>query len=112
MKSHSEITIREVPAASSSSLHSIIDQTLNPFTSRQIAGPLREGHYVQISLGMGFYVPEAAFHAAQQRATATGRIQFLGVTRDGRVLQGERETILAHPDSAGLLAWIVPGGEQ
>lgn len=112
MKPNSALTIREAPAASSSSLHSIIDQALNPFTSRQIAGPLREGHYVQISLGMGFYVPEAAFHAAQQRATTTGHIQFLGITRDGRVLEGDRETILAYPDSAGLVVWIVPGGKQ
>lgn len=112
MKPNSDLTIREAPAPSGSSLHSIIDQALNPFTSRQIAGPLREGHYVQISLGMGFYVPEVAFHAAQQRATATGRIQFLGVARDGRVLEGDHETILGHPDSAGLVAWIVPGAQQ
>lgn len=73
-----------------------------------VVGPLTEGHYVQLGLGLGFYVPESDFQVAQQRANETGKVQFLGISKDGRALHGTREEIKAMPDLAGQIAWIVP----
>lgn len=74
-------------------------------------GPLESGHYVQIGMGLGFYVPEAAFQAAQAAANESRKVQFLGVTKAGEPITGTRESIFDHPESAGLVAWIVPAGE-
>ena len=73
-----------------------------------VVGPLRAGHYVQIALGLGFYVPEADYQRAQELANESGKVQFLGVTRDGRALAGTREQVLTSADSAGVCAWVVP----
>ena len=75
-------------------------------------GPLTAGHYVQISLGTGFYVPERDFAELQKLANLTRKIQFLGVTKSGESMFGTREEIAARPDSAGLIAWIVPQQEE
>ncbi|HEY2351968.1 MAG TPA: hypothetical protein VGH83_05625 [Candidatus Acidoferrum sp.] len=76
-------------------------------------GPLTRGHYVQIGIGIGFYVPEDAFQCVQSIANETGQTQFLGVTKDGRALHTSRDELLAQPDLAGGIAWIVPqGGPQ
>lgn len=73
-----------------------------------IVGPLRAGHYVQIALGLGFYVPESDYQCAQELANETGKVQFIGVTRDGRALAGTRDHVLNSADSAGVCAWVVP----
>ena len=75
-------------------------------------GPLQSGHYVQVGLGMGFYVPESDFEALQERANQTHKIQFLGVTKAGIPLTGSREQILDDPNTAGVCAWIVPAGHS
>jgi hypothetical protein len=71
-------------------------------------GPLTAGHYVQVGLGFGFYVPELDFAELQALANVTRNIQFLCVTKAGAPLYGTREEILEHPESAGVVAWIVP----
>lgn len=71
-------------------------------------GPLNRGHYIQIGLGTGFYVPEADFQQVQERADETRQVQFLGVTKEGTPIHGTRDDIHANPQSAGLIAWIVP----
>lgn len=71
-------------------------------------GPLTEGHYITIGCNVGFYLPELDFQAAQSRANELRKIQFLGLTRDGEILSGTREEILEHPDSAGVVAWVLP----
>jgi hypothetical protein len=72
-------------------------------------GPLQAGHYVQISLGLGFYVPESDYKDLQREANRTNRTQYLGVTKSGQPLRGEsRDSVISHPESAGVVAWIVP----
>ncbi|HTH42865.1 MAG TPA: hypothetical protein VL498_06855 [Terracidiphilus sp.] len=73
-----------------------------------ILGPLNEGHYVQVGIGLGFYVPEADFETVQRLANETRKVQFLSVDRLGRPLYGSREDLLNNPDCAGVIAWIVP----
>ncbi|HET6220151.1 MAG TPA: hypothetical protein VFE27_24195 [Acidobacteriaceae bacterium] len=74
-----------------------------------ILGPLKDGHYVQVGMGVGFYVPEADFQTVQRLANETGKVQFLSVDRLGRPLRGSREELLANPECAGVIAWITPG---
>lgn len=71
-------------------------------------GPLESGVFIPVAAGAGFYVPELEYHELKALATATKRVQFLGVTKDGRCLFGTREQILDSPESAGLVAWIHP----
>jgi len=76
-----------------------------------LLGPLTAGRYIQLAMGLGFYVPESDFQTVQELANVTGRVQFLGVTRDGAAIVGtSRAEILEREDSAGLVAWIVPQG--
>ena len=87
---------------------------LTPFALPSLLGPLTAGRYIQISLGLGFYVPEEDFNSVQALANATGRVQFLGITKAGAAIVGaSRDELLTREDSAGLVAWIVPqrGGE-
>lgn len=86
----------------------LIRETINLFDNPVNVGALTAGHYVQVGMGMGFYVPEEAFQSAQSKANLTGKIQFLGVTKNGVQIHGTREEILDHPNSAGVVAWIVP----
>jgi len=74
----------------------------------QVFGPLTSGHYVQLGMGMGFYVPEADYELAQYRANETGKVQFLAVDKAGNALHGTREELLANPEMSGQIAWIVP----
>ena len=80
------------------------------FPSPSLVGPLTSGHYVQIGMGMGFYVPEEDYQRVQALADETRKVQFLGVTRNGQPLTGRRDEINNHPESAGMIAWIVPQG--
>ena len=73
-----------------------------------IVGPLTRGHYIQIGMGIGFYVPEADYQLAQSRANQTRLVQFLAVTRDGRAVHGSRRELLDRRDLAAGIAWIVP----
>ena len=75
-------------------------------------GPLDRGHYIQIGLGTGFYVPESDFQLVQGRANETGRVQFLGVTKAGAPIHGTRDEIHANSESAGLVAWIMPNTRE
>lgn len=75
-------------------------------------GPLERGHYIQVGMATGFYIPEADYQTAQARANELHTIQFVGVTKAGAALHGDREEILAHPESAGIVAWITPGVKQ
>lgn len=79
-------------------------------SSATILGPLRSGRWIQLTLGIGFFVPEADFLQLQERANKTGRIQFLAVEDDGRPVHGTREQLLANPKIKGGIAWIVPAG--
>lgn len=88
--------------------HSLVSEILEFRAAPKNLGPLNDGHYVQVGLGFGFYVPESDYQELQRLANTTGRIQFLGITRDGNPLYGSRDAITAHPDSAGCIAWIVP----
>lgn len=82
---------------------------LTPFTLHSLLGPLTAGRYIQIGMGLGFYVPESDFKTVQDLANITGRVQFLGVTHAGAAILGaSRDEILEREDSAGLVAWIVP----
>lgn len=71
-------------------------------------GPLERGHYIQIGLGTGFYIPEADYQAAQARANELRAVQFVGITKGGKALHGTRDEIHGNRDSAGLVAWIFP----
>jgi hypothetical protein len=72
-------------------------------------GPLQAGHYVQISLGLGFYVPESDYKDLQREANRTNRTQYLGVTKSGQALRGASlAEVISHPDSAGVVACLVP----
>lgn len=71
-------------------------------------GPLSHGHYIQVGLGTGFYIPESAYQAAQAHANETRTVQFVGVARNGAALFGTRDEIHADPDSSGVVAWIFP----
>jgi hypothetical protein len=75
-------------------------------------GPLDRGHYIQVGIGTGFYVPEDDFQTLQARANETHTVQFLGVTKAGAPILGTREEIHANPESAGLVAWIMPRHEN
>lgn len=103
----------------------------------QNVGPLTSGRWIQVGGSLGFFVPESDYQLAQLEADLTGRVQFLGVTRDGRALavckcgetaaqhgngnccclvpgclcprfSSDRDRLLSHPDSAGVCAWITP----
>jgi hypothetical protein len=89
-------------------VHPIIAAALTRQLEPHNMGPLTAGHYIQVGMGFGFYVPEADFAELQKLANVTHRIQFLGVTTTGEPIYGTREEIHARPDSAGLIAWIVP----
>lgn len=71
-------------------------------------GPLTQGHYIQVGMGTGFYVPEADYQLALARATESRAVQFLGVTKAGAAIHGTRDDIHQHPHSAGVIAWIFP----
>jgi hypothetical protein len=71
-------------------------------------GPLDRGHYIQIGLGTGFYIPEADYQTAQSLANESRQVQFVGVTKAGLAIHGTREEIHANPESAGVIAWIMP----
>lgn len=73
-----------------------------------IFGPLNDGHYVQVGMGLGFYVPEADFQIVQRLANESRKVQFLSVDRLGRPLYGSRDELLTNPECAGVIAWIVP----
>ncbi|HKD38223.1 MAG TPA: hypothetical protein VKB78_15525, partial [Pirellulales bacterium] len=60
---------------------------------------MNDGHYIAVGAGFGFFVSERDFRDLQDLANALGKVQFLGVTRDGQSLFGTREEILEHPDS-------------
>lgn len=71
-----------------------------------VMGPLKEGVYIQVAMGRGFYVPEEAFNRVKQLANETGKIQFLTLTQAGEPLHGTREEC-QHLGN-GSIAWIVP----
>jgi hypothetical protein len=75
-------------------------------------GPLDRGHYIQIGLGTGFYIPECDYQAALTRANDLHQVQFVGVTKGGQAIHGTHEEIHGHPESAGVIAWIMPGGAK
>jgi hypothetical protein len=81
-------------------------------TAHQNFGPLTDGHYVQLGIGMGFYVPEADYQIAQRRANETLKVQFLSVDSLGRALHGTREELLGNPECKAGIAWIVPQGRD
>lgn len=83
--------------------------TLTP-SIPSVLGPVTTGHYIQIGMGLGFYVPESDYQLAKRTANATHRVQFLGVTLGGDPIHASREEILNREDSAGLVAWILPDG--
>jgi hypothetical protein len=91
-------------------VHPVFASILNRQLGRNL-GPLSTGHYVQIGMGLGFYVPERDYADLQALANVTRRTQFLGITKTGEPLFGTREEIAAHPESAGLIAWIAPQGD-
>lgn len=81
---------------------------LDPLSETLNMGPLDRGHYVQIGLGTGFYIPESDYEQAQAAADETRKCQFVGVTKAGYGLHGTREEILENPESSGVIAWIFP----
>jgi len=81
---------------------------LDPLAEPIVLGPLDRGHYIQVGLGTGFYVPEAEYQQAQAQANETRSVQFIGVTKAGAAIRGTRDEIHANPDSSGVVAWIMP----
>jgi len=85
---------------------------LDPLADAMNLGPIEQGHYIQIGLGTGFYIPESDYEAAQSRANEMRQVQFVGVTRAGIPIHGTRDEIHANPESAGLVAWIFPKHDE
>ena len=82
-------------------------ETLTSHTPH-ILGPLTAGHYIQIGMGAGFFVPERDYETAQGIANATRRVTFLAVSHEGKTIicaDRDRALIVA---TAGLIAWITP----
>lgn len=84
----------------------LIRETLDTFSHPVNLGTLTAGHYVQVGMGMGFYVPEESYQAVQQIANETGRVQFLTVDKEGQPIHGTRDECLERGN--GCVAWIVP----
>jgi hypothetical protein len=80
----------------------ILDLPQNPV----IYGPLTDGTYIPIGVGMGFYVPDEAYLLVKDAARQTGCIQFLTVDILGSPIHGTRDECL--DKGCGCVAWISP----
>lgn len=77
---------------------------LNP--NPNIIGPLTDGMYVQLGMGVGFYVPLEAYNLLKRKANDTRQIQFLTVDSAGNPITGSRDECLVR--GAGAVAWVTP----
>ncbi len=69
-------------------------------------GPLTDGVYIQVGMGLGFYVPVDAYNQAKRQANQTRQIQYLTVDSAGNPFSGSREDCL--DCGAGAVAWVTP----
>jgi len=79
------------------------------------AGIAEGGHFIQVSMGHGFYIPEADFKLAQERANQLGKVQFVGLAHDGSAIHATREELHVDARCEGHIAWILPapkGGDH
>jgi len=84
----------------------IVRETLAP--EPLIAGTREGGVYIPVGLGHGFYIPAADYEAAQARAAIAGKVQFVGLARDGSAVHGTRDELQRDPRVDGYIAWIFP----
>lgn len=85
-----------------------LPQVLRGKHQPEVIGPVTKGHWVQVGMGIGFYVPEEAYQCVQAIADDTRRVQFLAVTKDGRAIHASRDELVSNPEVSGGIAWIVP----
>lgn len=97
-------TVRE--ALEKAGVHQTFLNGVGTFPRGRITGPLAEGHYINLCIGLGFYVPEDDFQIAQEKANKTGCTQFLSVDSFGQAVHGSRDHCMEF--GSGCIAWITP----
>lgn len=79
---------------------------LGPLTSRP--GIEQGGHFIQVGVCSGFYIPEADYQLALDRANESGKVQFVGLAKNGSGIHATREALHVDPNCDGYIAWIFP----
>lgn len=92
----------------SKNVHSLFGALLGPIMPRSMGGKEEGGHFIPIGLGGGFYIPEADFQLAQGHANITGKVQFVGLAKDGSAIHATREALHVDANCDGFIAWIFP----
>jgi hypothetical protein len=65
--------------------------------------------WIQVGLGIGFWLPERAYTIAKGLANQTGKPQFVGLDRNGAAIHStSRDALRLDPKATGEIAWIFP----
>jgi len=104
-KPHAPLIFGMASALPAFSFRDMAADLLTPSRPVNFGSP-KEGVYIQVGLGSGFYVPQGAYDDCKRIANETRKVQFLTVTKDGEAIHGTREECQAKGD--GGIAWIVP----